>query len=184
MTRELNWVLGAIAMLTLGSASACSDNKGNTCASSGQQAMPLEVGCHGSAKSCYAISISSDSGKDACAHQDGCELSYEYNECRGSATRCNELSETYCIDQLGCTWEDGTGSSMGGSAGQPGTVPGQPGQSAGDPCASTSGGNGAAGGGSGGGVQTGGMGPGTGGGSNPGTGGSGFGGGVQTGGMG
>lgn len=61
MTRGLSWILGTFIALALSSAAGCSDSKGNTCDTSGQQTATLEVGCHGSAKSCRSIGISTDS---------------------------------------------------------------------------------------------------------------------------
>src|SRR5690606_17464067 len=106
------WMSGGLALLTLGallaSGPGCSDSKQASC-NQGQQQAALEESCTGSAKSCYAISISTSSGQEACARQTGCELSYDYMDCRGSAKRCSELSEVYCLDQIGCTWQAGSG---------------------------------------------------------------------------
>lgn len=189
MTRKLNLGLLVVAAAALGLAPGCSDNSGSTCKQTDLQAVAVEKACHGSAKSCSAIGISTESGMRACAYQEGCELSYDYNDCRGHATPCGELGEVDCGYQIGCTWEDGTGSSSGGSAGNGGgQVPGAPGS---DPCASAGSGGqgGGASGGRGGGPGTssGGSGlPGSGGagvtsggaaaggGANPGTGGAGM----------
>ena len=133
------WLSAFAALAVLVPALGCSDGGGNSsCPDTAERAQALEAQCVGSAKSCSSISIYTSEGKKACAYQDGCELSYDYNDCRGSATQCAGLSEVYCGHQIGCTWQTTAGGSAGsGGGGNPG---GPPSSTTTEPCASASGG--------------------------------------------